>query len=141
MFYTGNENTTKIHHKGESSLLRDAIHHTLTEYRRAKGAWNIRYEIDALPYLHRIYHGSETQIKPGERILEETFTRLSILFADPKEVEKLVDFDYANTLTDMILHEIKEAQKQYKDDQTALALLSKIDDYHWKAMELLGVTE
>jgi hypothetical protein len=141
LFYTGNENVILIHQKGESSLIRDAIYYTLTENPRAKGAWGIRYEIEALPYLHKIYQGSETHLKSGERILEKTFIKLSILFADPKEIERLNDYDYANALTDIILYEIKEAQEKYKGDPAALALLDRIDGFHWAAMELLGVTE
>ena len=141
MFYTGNEDVTQIHHKGAGSLIRDAIYFTLTECRRVKGAWKIRCDIDALPYLHKIYQEGGTQLKSGVRVLEKTCIRLSILLADPDEIEKLNDYDYANALTDMILHEIKEAQEQYKDDPAALAFLSRVDGIHWTAMELLGVTE
>ena len=143
LFYTGNNTVSNIHHKGESSLIRDAIYDTLTQYHRAKGAWVIKNQIDALPYLHKIYDVSENFFRgtvDSVRVLEETFAALSILFADYQEIEKLNDFDYADRLTDIIFYEIKEAKELYKDDPTPLAVLDRIDSYHWSAMEQLGVT-
>ncbi|MGY2290774.1 hypothetical protein ACW9H6_13165 [Pseudomonas sp. SDO528_S397] len=143
LFYTGNDKVTQIHHKGEGTLIRDAIYDTLMEYHRAKDAWVIKNEIEALPYLHKIYDVSQTFFRStvdAARVLEETFVALSILFSDHQEIEKLNDFNYSDRLTDIILYEIKAAKELYKEDPTSLAVLDRIDSYHWAAMEHLGVT-
>ena len=141
LFYSGNEKIGPINHKGQSSLIRDALYKTLTEYRRAKGAFEIRYTIEALPYLHEIYEASQRHFIVTERLLDETYRTLSELFSEQSEILKLKDFDYADRLTDIILNEIKNAKIKYKDNQDAIQFIEKVDNIHWQAMEKLGVTQ
>ena len=111
-------------------------------YRRAKDAWVIKNEIEALPYLHKVYKESQRFSRSAvddKRVLEETFIALSMLFSDHQEIEKLNDFDYADQLTDIIHYEIKAAKELYNEDPTSLSVLERIDSDHWSAMEHLGV--
>ena len=143
LFFTGNDKVAQIHHKGESTLIRDEIYDTLMNYRRAKDAWVIKNEIEALPYLHKVYKESQRFSRSAvddKRVLEETFIALSMLFSDHQEIEKLNDFDYADQLTDIIHYEIKAAKELYNEDPTSLSVLERIDSDHWSAMEHLGVT-
>jgi len=140
LFFTGNENVAQIHHKGEGPLIRGAIYEAVMNYRREKGAWEIKYKTEALPYLHKVYDESQTHFIVTEIILEQTFLTLSKLFESHQEIEKLKDFDFAERLTDIILSEIKGAKVKYKDDAAALEILDRIGGYHWTAMEHLGVT-
>ncbi|WP_054905430.1 hypothetical protein [Pseudomonas sp. NBRC 111144] len=141
LFYTGNDEAPTITHKASTGLLRDALYDTLTHYHRAKGAIEIRYTIAALPHFHKIYEASQQHFIVTERILEEAFVRLSTLFSDHSEIEKLKDFEYADHLTDVIHFEIKRRKEQYKSDPSAVAILEIIERDHWAAMEELGVTE
>ncbi|SEE44752.1 hypothetical protein [Pseudomonas kilonensis] len=139
LFYSGNQNVTPIHHKAQGGLMRDALYRTLTSYHRAQGAFEIRYEIEALPCLHDLYDDSQHFIV-SERMLEETYRRLETIFADYKEVEKLKNYEYADNLTDIILHEIQGKLVKYKDDPGLTELLVRADRHLWAAMELLCVT-
>ena len=141
LFYTGNENVAQIHHKGQSSLIRDGLYKTLMEYHRAKGAVVIRHQIEALPSLHNIYELSQTHIIVTERVLEETFSTLAEVFGSHEEIEKLKDFHYSDRLTDIILYEIRSAKDHYGDDPAAMDILSRADSYLWIAMEHLGVVK
>ncbi|PKA70434.1 hypothetical protein ATI02_3339 [Pseudomonas baetica] len=140
LFYTGNENVSQIHHKGQGTLLRDGIYRTLSEYHRARGAVEIWHEIEALPFLHQLYELSQTHFIVSERILDETYRHLSEIFDSHEEIQKLKNFDYADRLTDVILYEIKGAIEQYGSDQDKLNILNRADSYLWSAMECLGVT-
>lgn len=140
LFYTGNPNVAPIHHKGQGGLIRDSLHKTLTTYYRAKGAFEIRYKIEALPHLHDLYEDSQQHIVVTERMLEETYRQLATIFADYKEIEKLKDFDYADHVTDIIHNELQREIVKYKDDPVASEMLARADRYHWAAMEQLGVT-
>lgn len=140
LFYTANENINQIHHKGQGPLLRDGIYSTLSEYHRARGSVEIWHEIKALPFLHKLYEISQTQVIVTERILEETYRHLSEVFDNHEEIQKLKNVDYADRLTDIILYEIKGATEQYGGDQDKLIILKRADSYLWSAMECLGVT-
>jgi hypothetical protein len=140
IFYSGNEKVDSIQHKGQSPLLRDALYETLTRHRRAKDSFEIRYTIEALPYLHEIYEASQQHFIDTERALDKTYRALAKLFAEQSEILKLKDFDYADSLTDIINLEIESAKIKYKDDKDVLDILEGIDSVHWKAMESLGVT-
>lgn len=141
LFYTGNEALPQIHHKGQSHLLRDALYDTITHYHRAKGGIEIRYTIEAIPFFHQIYEDSQIQFLVTERLLEEAYMALSTLLSNPTDLEKLRDYDYADQLTDVIHHDIKAAKELYKSDPNATAILNRIEDIHWSAMESLGITE
>lgn len=140
LFYTGNQRVAPIHHKGQGGLIRDALYRTLTSYNRAQGAFEIRYEVDALPILHELYEVSQQHLVVTERMLEETYQQLARIFSDYKEVEKLKEFDYADHVTDIIHNELQSEILKYKDDPVASEILARADRYHWAAMEKLGVT-
>lgn len=140
LFYTGNPNVASMHHKGQGVLIRDSLYKTLTTYYRAKGAFEIRYEIEALPRLHDLYEDSQQHFIVTERMLEETYRQLATIFGDYKEIEKLKNFDYADNVTDIINQEIQNEIVKYKDDPVASEILARADRHHWAAMELLGVT-
>lgn len=140
LFYTGNQNVAPIHQKGQGGLIRDALYKTLTTYHRAQDAFEIRYEIKALPHLHDLYEDSQQHFVVTERMLEKTYRQLAIIFSDYKEIEKLKNFDYADDITNIILYELKGEILKYKDDAAASEILARADRHHWAAMELLGVT-
>lgn len=141
LFYTGNEALPQIHHKGQSSLIRDALYETITTYHRAKDGIEIKYEIDAIPFLHQIYEMSQTHIIVTERILEESYRALCTLFSSPENLPNLKDFDFADHLTDVIFHDIKAAKLKNESNPDVIAILNQIENIHWSAMECLGVTE
>ena len=140
LFYAGNKNVDPMHHKAQGGLMRDALYKTLTTYYRAQGAFEIRYEIEALPHLHDLYEDSQQHFIVTGRLLEETYRQLATIFADYKEIEKLNNFDYADNITDIINQEIQSEIVKYKDDPVASEILARADRHHWAAMELLGVT-
>lgn len=139
LFFTGNEKVASIQHKGQSSLIRDGLYKTLTEYHRAKGGVELRHQIEALPFLHELYEISQFHFVVTERILEETYIELAGVFSHHDEIEKLKDFDYADRLTDIILYEIKGAKEQYGNDPGKMNILNRADKCLWAAMEHLGV--
>jgi len=141
LFYTGNDPLPQIHHKGQSSLIRDALYDTITHYHRAKGGIEIRYNIEAVPFFHQLYEDSQTHFVVTERLLEETYRVLSTLLSNTVEIEKLRDFEYADHLTDVIHYDIKAAKSLYESDPDAIAILDRIESTHWSAMESLGITE
>jgi hypothetical protein len=141
LFYTGNEALPQIHHKGQSSLLRDALYDTITHYHRAKGGIEIKYTIEAIPFFHQIYEDSQIHFVVTERLLEEAYMVLCTLLSNTVELEKLRDFDYADHLTDVIHYDIKAAKELYESDPDATAILNRIESVHWSAMESLGITE
>jgi hypothetical protein len=100
----------------------------------------IWHDIEALPFLHKLYEISQTHVIVAERILDETYRHLSEVFDNHEEIQKLKNFDYADRLTDIILYEIKGATEQYGGDQDKLTILNRADSYLWSAMECLGVT-
>ncbi|PBJ12924.1 hypothetical protein BSF43_18790 [Pseudomonas ogarae] len=140
LFYSGNQNVTPIHHKAQGGLIRDALYKTLTTYLRARGAFEIRYEIGALPHLHDLYEDSQQHFVVSERMLEETYRQLATIFADYKAIEKLNEFDYADSITDIFFREIKNEIERYKSDPAATEILARADRHLWAAMEHLGVT-
>lgn len=139
LFFTGNEKVVSIQHKGQTSLLRDGLYRTLTEYHRAKGGVELRYKIEAMPFLHEIYEISQMRFIATRRALEKTYLKLAEIFSRYDEIEKLKGFDYADKVTDIILQEIKEAKEQYVDDPDKINILNRADDCLWVAMEHLGV--
>ena len=139
LFFTGNEKVASIQHKGQSSLIRDGLYKTLTEYHRAKGGVELRHQIEALPFLHELYEISQFHFVVTERILEETYIELAGIFSHHDEIEKLKDFDYADRLTDIILYEIKGAKEQYGNNPDKMNILNRADNCLWAAMEHLGV--
>ncbi|MGN2463820.1 hypothetical protein ACTAB1_01970 [Pseudomonas fragariae (ex Marin et al. 2024)] len=141
LFYTGNEPLPQIHHKGQGSLIRDALYDTITNYHRARGGIEIKYENHAIPFLHQIYEESQTHFIVTERILEESYRVLCTLFSSPEDLAKLEDFDFADHLTDVIYHDINSAKMKYEADPNAVTILNRIESIHWSAMECLGVTE
>jgi hypothetical protein len=140
LFYTGNISVASIHHKSQGGLIRDALYKTLTTYYRAQGAFEIRYEIKALPHLHDLYEDSQQCLTATGRMLEQTYRQLALIFADDNEIEKLNNFDYADHITDIILHELQDQIEKYKDDPAASEILARADSHHWAAMDILGVT-
>ena len=141
LFFTGNEKAASIQHKGQSSLIRDGLYKTLTEYHRAKGGIELRFRIEALPYLHELYEISQIHFIVTERILEKTYFALATMLGNYCEIEKLADFDYADELTTIILREIETAKKQYADNPDEMRILNRADSCLWAAMNHLGVTE
>lgn len=140
LFYTGNEALPQIHHKGQSSLIRDALYDTITNYHRAKGGVEIRYTIEALPFLHQLYEDSQIHFVVTERLLNESYLALVELFSSHEEIAKLNDHDYADRLTDLFLYEINAAKTLYALESDQMAVLQRIDNTNWCAMESLGVT-
>lgn len=140
LFYTGNEALPQIHHKGQSSLIRDALYDTITNYHRAKGGIEIRYTTEALPFLHQLYEDSQIHFVVTERLLEESYIALVELFSSHDEMAKLNDHDYADRLTDIILYELNSAKKIYASEPDHMTILQRIENTNWCAMESLGVT-
>ncbi|MQT66217.1 hypothetical protein GHO42_24445 [Pseudomonas sp. FSL R10-0056] len=139
LFFTGNEKVASIQHKGQSLLIRDGLYKTLTEYHRAKGGFELRHKIEALPFLFELYEISQFHFIVTERILEETYMTLVGIFSRHDEIENLKNFDYADRLTDIILYEIRGAKEQYEDDPDKMNILNRADYCLWAAMKHLGV--
>lgn len=140
LFYTGIEALPQIHHKGQSSLMRDALYDTITNCHRAKGGIEIRYAIEALPFLHQLYEDSHIHFVVTERLLEESYIALVELFSSHDEMAKLNDHDYADRLTDIILYELNSAKKIYASEPDHMTILQRIENTNWCAMKSLGVT-
>ncbi|WP_124430044.1 hypothetical protein [Pseudomonas sp. R2-37-08W] len=73
-------------------------------------------------------------------MLEETYRQLAVIFSDYKKFERLISFDYADHVTDIIHNELKCEVVKYKDDPVASEMLARADRHHRTAMEKLGVT-
>ncbi|MQT24891.1 hypothetical protein GHN41_04570 [Pseudomonas helleri] len=139
LFYTGNEALPQIHHKGQSSLMRDALYDTIANYHRAKGGIEIRHTIKALPFLHQLYEDSQICFVVTERLLEESYIALAELFSSHEEIEKLKDHDYAGRLMDLIIYEIGAAKEMYTLEPDQEAILKRIDVTSWMAKRSLGL--
>lgn len=140
LFYTGNEGVSQIHHKGQGTLLRDGIYKTLSEYHRAQGAIEIWHEIEALPFLHKIYEVSQCSLIVAEGDLRETYVCLSEIFESSEKTQQLKNFDFADRLTDVILYEINGAKQRFSKDLDKINLLNFADRCLWSAMDYLKVT-
>ncbi|MBC3493070.1 hypothetical protein [Pseudomonas taiwanensis] len=141
LFFTGNSKVASIQHKGQTSLLRDGLYKTISEYHRAKGGIEIRYTMEALPHLHEIYKISQYSTIAEDRLLERTQCLLAGIFLEHSEIEKLNDFDYADQATDVILHEVKAAIEKHGNDAVKSEILNRADRHLWAAMDLLGVVQ
>ncbi len=139
LFFTGNEAVGLVHHKAEGHLLRDAMYKTLRDYRRAKGAFEIKYEIEALPFLHELYEISQLRFSREENLFIETAIKLDEIFSSSEEMNRLKEFEYADRVTDIFHSEIKDAESKFADDPEKLQVIKRADKAHWAAMERLGV--
>ena len=139
LFYTGNEALPQIHHKGQSSLVRDALYDTIANYYRGKDSVGIKFDIDALRYLHQLYEDSQICFVVTERLLEESYIALVELFSSHEEIEKLKDRNYAAGLMDLITHEIDEAKEMYIFDPVQEGILRRIYNTSEVAKASLGL--
>ena len=139
MFYTGNEDVASIHHKGQSPLLRDGLYKTLTEYHRAKGSIEIKFQTEALPHLHYIWNEVQAAFTNEKRLFLETSIALSILLSDHQEIRQLQFSEYAEELTRVIGYDILVAKLEYQESPRALEILESMKRSNDEVKELLAV--
>lgn len=139
LFYSGNEMLATVSYKAEGGLLRDAIYKTLTLSKRAKAAFEIKYTTASFIELHAIYDISQMRFGTSARLLDNTFSALSVLFSERKNLEKLMKNDFAQSLCDTIYLEINESIGTHRFDEKAMDALNKASHHHMKVVSILGV--
>lgn len=140
LFYTGNENITPIHHKGQSPLLRDGLYKTLTTYRRAKGSIEIKFETEALPHLHYIWDEIQSTFINERKLFPETIAALSTLLSGHQEIRKLQFTEHAAELTRIIGYDIFVAKQEHAKAPQTLKILDSMERSNNEIRELLAVT-